>query len=330
MKVGKIPVNVLKRQVLKRTNPIREEVTLKAGIGGDFAAIKLKQNEQIVLSTNPVSVSDYKMVERGIIRAINNVVCSLATPIGVQINVFLPDRTLEDDLRNIMQEADKTCRKLDLEVIGGHTEVTTAVERILLSITGVGKVDSDRMISCNNIKPNVDVVMTKAIALEGTSILATEKREELLKHLPEHILEAASSFIEEMSIVKEILIAGDDAIAIHDISEGGIYGALWEMAEASQVGLDIDLRKISIRQETVEICEHLGINPYKLFSGGSALIATNDGEALVEKLKEADIEAALIGRTTDSNDRILNNDGVKRFLETPGRDELYQVIGGRK
>ena len=113
---------------------------------------------------------------------------------------------------------------------------------------------------------------------------------------------------------------------MHDVTEGGIFGALWEMAEASDIGLEIFLKKIPVKQETIEICEFFGINPYELISSGCMLIAAKDGTGLVHELEKAGIYAVLIGKATKGKDRLLFNEEEKRFLEPPKADELYKVI----
>ena len=114
--------------------------------------------------------------------------------------------------------------------------------------------------------------------------------------------------------------------AMHDITEGGIFGALWELAEGTGCGLDIDLKSIPIRQESVEVCEQFGVNPYLLMSSGSMLIATEDGPKLVRALAAEGIHSAIIGRATDGNDRILRNGDEIRYLDRPQSDELYKVV----
>ena len=171
--------------------------------------------------------------------------------------------------------------------------------------------------------------MTKAIGLEGTSIIAKERYDELVSHFNKEMIDKAVSFDKEILIVDEAKAVRDLASSMHDVTEGGMFGALWEIAEASDVGLDIFLKKINVRQETIEICEYFKINPYKLISSGSLLIAAEDGTEIVNVLSKQGIDATIIGKATDSNDRrLINNDEI-RFLETPQKDELYQVIGGR-
>ena len=131
-----------------------------------------------------------------------------------------------------------------------------------------------------------------------------------------------------MSVLSEAAVAVRSGVsAMHDVTEGGIFGALWEMAEASGVGLEIDIKKIPIRQETVEVCEFFGINPYQLISSGCMLMAAEDGNMLVRELEKAGIPATIIGKATEGNDRVLINADEQRFLEPPKTDELYKVGG---
>ena len=86
----------------------------------------------------------------------------------------------------------------------------------------------------------------------------------------------------------------------------------------------MDLRKIPVRQETIEICEYFDINPYNVLSGGSLLAAAKEGTALAEALTRKGIPTVVIGRLTKGNDRILWNEGNKRFLDRPQKDEMYK------
>lgn len=178
------------------------------------------------------------------------------------------------------------------------------------------------------LKPGQDLIVTKWVGLEGTYLLATEKEDKLKEQLPVQMVEKAQSFFELLSVEKESKIikeAGADAV--YPASFGGIFGALWEMAAASGVGLEVDLKKIPIRQETIEVCEVFDVNPYMLASGGALLIGTENGSYIVEMLKRAGIEAAVIGYTTDGNDRVVFNREEKRFLEPPRVDSLEDVLG---
>ena len=110
-----------------------------------------------------------------------------------------------------------------------------------------------------------------------------------------------------------------------DITEGGIYGALWEVAQASGVGLEVAVEDIPVKQHTIELCEFFDLNPYQLISSGSMLIVTDHGNALVRELEQEGIKASVIGRTTGSNDKIIYRQGKAASLEAPKQDELYKI-----
>ena len=170
------------------------------------------------------------------------------------------------------------------------------------------------------------MVVTKWVGIEGTSIIATEKEEELLKRFPKTFVEEAKGFEKLLSVVPEAAIAVKSGVsAMHDVTEGGIYGALWELAEASGIGLHIDLKAIPIRQETVEICECYRINPYQLISSGCMLMTSPDGFRLVQDLKKAGIPAALIGRCVEGKAKKIQNGEEEAYLERPKTDELYKI-----
>ena len=223
-----------------------------------------------------------------------------------------------------MKEMDQSCEACKVDIISGHTEVSRAVKEPLVIVTAMGSVLKKDMLHSSQVRPGMDSIATTWVALEGTAILACEKEEELRTRYAQPFIDNAKVFGQMMSILPEAAVAVQSgASAMHDVSEGGVFGALWELAESAGVGLEIDLKKIPIRQETVEICEFFDVNPYKLLSGGCLLIATEDGNGLVMELEKADIPAVIIGKATDSNDRVLINEDERRFLETTQTDELH-------
>ena len=128
-------------------------------------------------------------------------------------------------------------------------------------------------------------------------------------------------------MIPEAKIAcANGACALHDLSQGGVFGALWELAEGSGLGLTADLKKIPIRQETVEVCEVCGVNPYEMRSGGSLLMTAQDGMALVEALEKEGIPAAVIGKLTDSRDRMIVHGEEIRYLDRPRGEDSISIL----
>ena len=318
MNTGKISNSILKRSVLKLIKHGRKEVVSGPGIGMDCGIIEGKENNNIALAT-----SDNMY---GVYRVVNNLSASGAESVAVMSNIIIPNDFEEKNLKLVVYGIQEQCSDLNVQIIGGHTEVSDAVTRPVVSITGVGYVEKNISISSKNVKPNQDVIMTKWIGIEGTRLIAELKREEILKIYSADFLNQAIGKTSEMSVVEEAKIAMQNGItAMHDVSEGGIFGALWDMAEAGKVGLEIDFKKINVKQEIIEICELFDKNPYEITSSGCLLMTYDNGYDIVKALKENGISATIIGRTTDTNDKIIYNEGEKRYLETPKRDEIYTI-----
>lgn len=327
MKVGKLPEHVLKRSVFKQLHTKRPEVWQGAGVGEDCAAVSLGEDEMFVVSTDPITGTTQDIGRVGMMVTLNDLASAGAEPVGVLLTVLLPEDITEEQIRSMMQQIDQECETYQVQVIGGHTEVTRVVNQPVLTVTGIGKAKKGRMISTGGALPGDDILVTKWIAIEGTTILASEKETELNQRFPGHLLQAAKDMKQWLSVVPEGRVAaGAGAHAMHDVTEGGIFGAFWEMAEASGIGLEIDLKQIPVRQESIEICEFFGLNPYELISSGSMLIAAPDGYQMVRELKKAGIPAVVVGKATAGNDRILINGEERRFLESPKQDELYKVL----
>lgn len=326
MEIGKLKESVLKRSVIKQLHVKRPEVGSGPSIGEDCATLQVGPDEEIVMSTDPITGTASDIGELAVTVSINDLASAGAEPIGILLTILLTPRMREAKLKAIMEQVDNACKRYNVQVMGGHTEVTEVVNQPLISVTAVGKVKKGQMVSTGGAKPGMDLVVTKWIGLEGTSIIAKDHEEELLTRLPKNLVDTAKGFDKYLSVLPESRVAVECGVAaMHDITEGGIFGALWEMGEASGVGLDVDLKSIPVKQETIEVCEFFGINPYELISSGAMLIATNDGNGLVRKLAEAGVASAIIGKSNSSNDkRVISGDEV-RFLEPPKADALYSV-----
>ena len=327
MKVGKVSESVLKRSILKQVHTKREEVLIGAAVGEDCAVLELSSDEVFVMSTDPITGTTKDIGALAVHVTMNDIASSGAEPIGIMLSVLLPESIEEKEIKDMMRQVEETCAKINVQVMGGHTEVTRAVNQPVITVTGVGKAKKGHLVTTGGAKPGQDLVVTKWIGLEGTSIIAKEKEEQLLSKFAPAFVDTAKGFDQFISVIPEAATAmKSDVTAMHDVTEGGIFGALWEMAEASGVGLEIDLMSLPVKQETIEICEFYDLNPYALISSGSMLIAADNGHDLVRALKKEGIFATVIGKATSGNDRVVINEDEKRFLEPPKSDELYKIM----
>lgn len=320
MKIGRVTGNSRNRSILRQIKTKRDEVINGAGPGEDCAIFSYDRRDlcgAVVTCMRSGNLPVSGIIQKGL----NALAAAGAEGITASVEILLPPEAEEEQLKEIMREAENACGERKLQLAQAEAKVTPAVREAYVTVTvcGVRTRDVDAL-----AKPGQDILISKWIALEGTAALAKKHLDELSEHYPAWLAEEAAGFDRYLSTVPEAAIAIKSGVgAMHNLSEGGIFAALWELAEGAGVGLTIDLKKIPIRQETVEVCNQLNVNPYELLSGGSLMMTAQDGEALAETLAAAGIPAAVIGKVTDSNDRLILNEDEVRYLDRPQVDGIY-------
>ena len=298
-------------------------MVVSAAPGVDVSAFKADGSELIVTSTQTFPDLNTDGLVYTVVSALNNLATAGATAFGLSLAAILPPEAEEQVIKDMADATEDLCRKFNLQALGGHTQITEAVNKPVVTVTAFGKVSEEKILTSKGAKPGQDIVVTKWIGLGGTAILAKERHDIIGRKYKQELINAAITQGELISVLPEAALAAEKgASAMHDLSQGGIYNGLWEMAESSRLGLTVDLRKIPVKQETIEICEIFDINPYRLLSTGSLLIACDDGLDMVRALKDAGIEAVVIGRFTDSKDRIIIKDDETTYLDSPKQEEL--------
>ncbi len=327
MKIGKVPVDVLKNLIIGRITTKRSEVLVGSAVGEDCAVLDF-EDQLCVISTDPITGAVAEIGSLAIDIACNDIASNGAEPIAVMMTVLAPAGTTEDDLRQIMDDANKAAARINVEIMGGHTEITDVVNRVLISTVALGKHHRETMVTTSGAKTGDMVIMTKTAGLEGTAILAHDKETDLADFVSSQVIEEAKELKHHISVVPEGMIAGRFGVnSMHDATEGGILGAAWELAEASGKGLEINVEKIPVLPSTRKICDAFHIDPYRLISSGVMLmsVAQEQLDQLGHALSEANIQWSVIGKITEG-ERYVINDGKKEMMAPPEIDELYKVV----
>jgi len=326
MEIGKVPNSILKDRILNKLNNKRKEVILGPGIGEDCCAIEFGESA-CVLTMDPVTGAVNQVGHIAVHVACNDIASSGVEPIGLLVTVLAPPQTTADEIEFVMADISSAAESLNVDIVGGHTEVTSAVNRFVITVTGIGKVLREKLITTSGANIGDDIIMTKTVGLEGTAIIASDLGNVLLEKLDNDCINNAKGFFEKISVVTEGIIAGNHGVSsMHDVTEGGILGAVWEMAQASGVGVLIYKEKILIEKETEKICEVLGLDPLKLISSGCMLITCKNGEELVKRMYKGGITATIIGKVTDGKNKSIICEGIANEISEPASDELYKVI----
>lgn len=324
MKEGKIPPELLKSLVFNNIKVKSKEIIMRPEIGEDCAAVDFGSHA-CVLSTDPITGAEKGAGTLAVHISCNDVATCGVRPVGIMVTILAPVTATEEDIKRVMEEAGAAAAALGVEIIGGHTEVTSAVNRMVISTTAVGKVLKDKLVKTSGADSGDDVIMTKWAGLEGTSIIAADKENQLSGKLSQEEIDSAKALIEHISVVEEGVTAGEfGASSMHDVTEGGILGAAWEVAESSSKGIDIFIDSIPVLPVTRKLCDIYKLDPYRLISSGSMLITARNGKELVSVLQGKGIPAAIIGKITEQERRILIN-GKTLPLEPPDVDELFKA-----
>lgn len=330
MKTGKLPEHTLKRSVL---NPIRYRSgisSLRPAVGHDGAVIgdtvTAMASTAFCYTGNEIYALD---------NAINNLIVAGARPEAVELAVLMPEHSDEADLRRIMDNLSKKAEDYKVEITGGHTELIPSVNCPTIVVSGFGK----KIWDCSHklVKPGMDIVMTKWTGIYGGALLAKLKREELVTRYPASYIDIAEGYMKDTSLMPELAAIEaavaeqpDCILAAHDVSNGGLFGALWQLLSACNCGGVFNLTDIYMKQEIIEVCEFFDINPYMMNGQGSMLLITKDGNRMVDYFTQAGVMASVIGTTTKEMDRKVMIGEEERFLVPPKGDALNVVLYGQK
>lgn len=324
MKSGKVSEAVLKRSIIKGVNKQKKQhLVSKAGIGCDSSLFAVSEYTGVMASAcTTLAGEEEGLAKLAVIRACNSLFASMVTPEAVTVQILLPETMEESGLKNIMQEILTACEICDVVLAQGHTQVSDCITSPVVSVTALGIAPAVQML--NETVYGSDLVMTKTAGLAGSVLLAKQYREQLHERYTYSFIDKMINREPEVFVGTECNILKECGIChAHDVAEGGVFGAVWELAERLHAGVELDLKKIPILQETVEISEYFDVNPYQLKGDGAVLFLTHESDIVIKKLKEQGIIATVIGKMTDSNDRVLLNEDEKRFLE-PNRVDEYE------
>jgi len=385
LSAGKADVNALDRSVFKRLGKAGAKSAEPnwmgdSGKGGQF----------VRMSIDPITVGTFLSGKLSVIETVNGLWAQGAVPCGIETVILLPEGTMESELRRMEDQIAVAAMREGVSVLGGHTEVTSAVSRPVIIGSGIGmRKDLGHGYCQSEVRAGFDghvILMTSFAGLEGSAILGFEKEKELsgrfsatlvntvkeaayhlsVRPAAEVILDAFCKRVLEdetpETFCKNVLeektpemrthsgdapeenmprasvpgrressghaVRGSSPPVLVNLSEGGFYAGLWKLAEKTHCGVDVDLKKVPIFQETIEIANFFDIDPYWMESAGSLLAAIPAGKAeeVLTRLAESSIPAAVIGTLNDSNQKIIRNGDEMRFLDRPQADSLRKIL----
>ena len=326
MEQGTLGELYLTRSVIKHIRKHNKEVVAGSGVGKDYSLIKTKADYMV--QSEAVALSPYVAW----IKALNNFKVSGGCVSGVRICYMLPVDTEEGKLKEYAGESNSLADKWRIQIVGGNTLVSSAYNAPSFLVEVLGTV-KEQLVLPLKAKADYQIVMVGYSGILGTNLMVDKKKDQLEKRFAPSYVESCRFSNEDYSVVsvveKAMCYSSEVGLVyMHDVSCGGVYGALWQLGEALKLGATVEHRSIPIRQETVEVCNYFDVNPYMLDGTGALLAVAKEGDKLAEYLSQEGYKSSVVGKLTQNKDRVvvLNDEGEKRFLAPIKGDEIYKVI----
>lgn len=328
---GKVPNEVLEKSVFRHLGKERDDIILGPALGEDAAIVRAGK-EILVVATDPITGAEEWIGWLAVNVCTNDVATCGVKPRWFTSCILLPENAEEDLIGKICSQADRAASILDVAIISGHCEITPGINHPIVIGCSMGVAEDGRYVTSNGAEIGDEIILSKGAGIEGTAILASDRRNDIVNVFDEKFVKKAENFFEQISVVIDALTAfkTGGVSAMHDPTEGGVIGGLHELADASNIGFQIYQEKILVPEETRKICEYFEVDPFKLISSGSLLIVTKKekSEEIVEKLARNGVYASIIGEITnpDFGRKMVTSNGEKIELDRPVSDHIWMAL----
>ncbi len=328
LSLGKLPPDVMARYLFGMTGASSKRVVVEPSLGLDFGVVRLggpkSRGRYLIVSSDPITGVRERAGWYAVNVSANDVATSGNRPEFMQSIILLPEGATEGDVERIATDMHRTAKGLGITIVGGHTELTPGLDRPIVVTTAFAVVDA--YVTAAGAREGDSLMMTKTAGVEGTAIIGADGR--FNKRLDAGTVAAARKFFEKLSVVDEAVSAyGTGAVhAMHDCTEGGVLGALYEMATASGLGLEVDEEDIPVARETRKVRSVLGVDPLKLISSGTLIVAVERGkeERVSEATASVGSSIATIGRFRKGK-VVLTRGGKAEVVKGPPNDEIWRL-----
>lgn len=323
---GKVTDTIYKRSVRK---VIERKVSGAVSKGDDIRDIshfKSRSGNPMAAATAVLSGDD--LASAGAVHlAVNRLAAAGSCPSSVNIQFIVPEELSEKSIKELVGAAAESCEKLQITSVQADVTAAEGLKEPVITVMASGEAGS--LFEAEKACADQDIIMAGYAGGYGAAKLTFANEEELEKHFNpvflSPILEADYTG-DAISAVKAVETAADAGVrTMYACGEGGVYSAVWELAENAGLGARIQLKEVPLKQETVEVCDYFNISPYQLLSVGAVLLTATHGQKVLAELAAAGIPAVIIGHLTDDNDRVVLNEEEVRFLEPFRYESLNQA-----
>jgi len=314
--LGKLPPDVLEQKILSLSGAPRPEVLVGPGVGEDASVIDLFNGKYLVVASDPIVGASHDAGKLLVNVNVNDVACKGGDPAYMLLTILVPQNEGLPFAESIMEEIHHACKEMNISIVGGHTEITDRYDHPVLVGTMIGT--TEYLYRAEDLEAGDLILMTKHAALEGMSIIASDRPDLLEPFLDSEDIELIRSWSRELSVYPESLLLRDLAKFMHDPTEGGIKGGLAEIQRLSGLGVNLDLDRLPVHPLTRRVVRELDFDPLHMISSGVmlAVLSKDNKKKALDRLEEKGISAAIIG--------VLVPPGKGEELGT--HEELWKIL----
>jgi hydrogenase maturation factor/predicted fused transcriptional regulator/phosphomethylpyrimidine kinase len=336
-KVGKLTPEALERLILPHVGAIDKNVIVPPKAGVDAGVVDIGNGNILVVAEDPIftlpgmplSFFGWATVHIGA----SDVAVMGVRPQYMTYTLLLPPTMTDQEISEIVSSVDMTAKQLGINIVGGHTAYYPGISSPLVGgVTVFSIAPKIDLVTPMGARPGDDVILTKGPGIEAVGVLAITMRGELEQAIGIELLKKAEALADRVTVVEDAMIAKNagGVTSMHDATEGGVMGGLFEVASASKVGMMLDERRMVYPPEILAVCGHLGIDPLKIISEGSLIITCRPEGSMriLARLEERNIMASVIGKVTDlvGERTIVRLDGREEDLAVPAVDGFWPIF----
>jgi len=336
-KIGKIDFDTFSKFLLQRLGHKDDSVVVPPLTGVDAGVIDIGHDQVLIIAEDPIFTIPGLPLEMfgwyTVHIGASDVAVMGVKPRYMTYTLLMPPETSDRDFRIIVDSIHETAKDLEIAIVGGHTGYYPGFAAPTIGgITVFSTAQKDSYVTPSGARPGNDVLLTKGPAIETAAILSVVREKELQENYPQSLIDRAKDLGKQMTVVKDALTAMEagGVTAMHDATEGGVIGGLFEIANASGVGMEIDETLFLYPDEVRMVCEAFDIDPLAAIAEGSLLITANpdNSDKIIQKLQEIDILASNIGRVIENPDerKIRRRNGTTGPLFIPDQDPFWPAF----
>jgi len=339
--IGKISPEIFNELIYPRLGAKSDRVLVGPQHGVDVGIAEIG-GKAISFTCDPVFIVPEYGWERAAWFAIHIIASDSVTsglkPRFLSIDLNLPMAMTKEQLETMWDTMHRECERLGISVITGHTaRYENCNYPMVGGATMVGIGEQDEYVTPRMARAGDKIIITKGPAIESTGIFATMFPQLIEKQFGRDFSQRAQQIFYQMSVVEDAITATSVGVrengvtAMHDATECGIWGGLYELAQAADLGARITKEAIVIEDCVIEICRHFDIDPYASISEGTLIIACREHRAndVTRALTMKGIKASVVGELTEpAKGMILVEGGKERDLVHPIVDPFWMAFYG--